>query len=176
MTHRLNASIEPGQNQATFNLSERKEWDSLPQVTELKIQADNSATISQLALTSLDGKLPLLACDGKDLKLDNDGVARIKGAKASFNFDVSHIKGAASALFELSGANSWFEHYSGTFRDKQPSKEAGLSGTLSQVKGKNIPLTFTGVKGHGFFELRIIALDKEGKVLGYFSEPLCFQL
>lgn len=175
-THRLNASIEPGQNQATFNLSERKEWDSLPQVTELKIQADNSATISQLALTSLDGKLPLLACDGKDLKLDNDGVARIKGAKASFNFDVSHIKGAASALFELSGANSWFEHYSGTFRDKQPSKEAGLSGTLSQVKGKNIPLTFTGVKGHGFFELRIIALDKEGKVLGYFSEPLCFQL
>jgi len=174
--HRLNATVDQTKQQAIFNLSERKEWTSLPLVTELKLQSDSPATIKQLELTSLDGQLPVLTCDGRDLKLDNDGVARIKGPKASFNFDVSNIKGAASALFELSGANSWFEHYSGTFRDKQPSKEAGLSGTLSQVKGKNIPLTFTGVKGHGFFELRIIALDKDGKALGYFSEPLCFQL
>ena len=170
------APIDKTSKKLEVNLSERKSFLALGKVSSLTVSPTNGAiTIYGATLLSLD-KVPELTVDGKNFALDNDGIARLKGEKPTFSYDVSFIPGAKSAMFELSKPNSWFEHYTGTFKDQKTSPEADISGQLNRPQGKNIPLSVTGVKGHGFFELRVVGLDQDNKPTGYFSEPLCFQL
>ena len=170
------APIDGKSKKLEVNLSERKGFLALEKIESLTVSpASGAITIYGATIPPLD-KLPELAVDGKDFAMDNDGIARLKGSKPTFSYDVSFIPGAKSAMFELSKPNSWFEHYTGTFKDHNPSPEADISGQLNRPQGKNIPLSVTGVKGHGFFELRVVGLDQNHKPTGYFSEPLCFQL
>ena len=174
----------------TIELSERKGYLALRRITGIALNTTATAQAIGLDTVVLEKltDVPTITVDGKELVLDNDGIARKRGAKPAFNYDVSNIPGAHRALLQLSAPNSWFEHYSGTYRDslKQelPSGSSAapqnniLSTTLSQVKGARIPLTVSGLApaAKGFYELRVSALDAEGKPIGYFSEPICFQL
>lgn len=176
--------LQKGSQTITIELSERKGYLALSRITGIALSAAATSEPIKLDSVALEKltDLPSLAVDGKDLVMDNDGIARKRGARPSFNYDVSNIPGAHSAYLELSGPNSWFEHYSGTYRESQLSGGApagnGLSSSLSQVKGQHIPLTVSGLAAdaRGFYELRIIALDLEGRPIGYFSEPICFQI
>lgn len=180
----ITTPLQKGSQTLTIELSERKGYLALSRITGIALSAAATSVPIKLDSVALEKltDLPSLAVDGKDLVMDNDGIARKHGARPSFNYDVSNIAGAHSALLELSGANSWFEHYSGTYRDTlaengQPPAN-GISTTLSQVRGQHIPLTVSGLAANarGFYELRIIALDLEGRPIGYFSEPICFQI
>ncbi len=166
-----------------FHVSEHKKWLALGDVSQitLSLQAldpGESLTISGMAFGSLSGHRPILKCDGITLVEDVDGICNPKGQaeRAAFSYDASSVAGAATVYYEVSKPNSWFEHYTGSLRDNRPSKEAQFSGTLTKLKGSAIPITFTGLKGHGFFQLRLAALDEEGKLIGYFSDPLNFHI
>jgi len=81
-----------------------------------------------------------------------------------------------SVMYEYSRPNSWFEHYTGSLRAATPSEQAKLSGTIDGIKGRDIPLSFSGLGDSGFYQLRLAALDKDGHIIGYFTDPLNFQM
>ncbi len=170
-------------NRLRFHVSEHKKWLALSGVSQiiLSLQAldpGESLTIGGMEFGSLSGLRPILKSDGITLVEDVDGICNPKGLteRAAFSYDASSVAGAATVYYEVSKPNSWFEHYSGSFRDNRQSKEAQFSGTLTKLRGSAIPITFTGLKGHGFFQLRIAALNQDGKLIGYFSDPLNFHI
>ena len=172
-TATFDASIPAGQNHLDIQLSERKGWLSHGQIVALALRGSGQ-TLTGMTLSRLE-ELPELKASGT-LNEDTDGICRLSGNTPTFAYDVSMVRGAKGAIYELSRPNSWFEHYSGTLREKALSKEAALTGGFSRVKGANIPLSAVGVKGHGFFQLKVAGADENGNPLGYFSEPLNFQL
>jgi hypothetical protein len=169
----FNATIADGARQVDIQLSERKGWFSHGQIVALALRG-NGQTLARLTLHKLN-ELPELKATGT-LKEEEDGICRMSGNNPPFAYDITMVKGAKGAVYELSRANAWFEHYSGTLREKGLSKEAAVTGSFSRLKGVNIPLSAVGVKGHGFFELKVAAADENGNPIGYFSEPLNFQL
>lgn len=164
-----------------FDVSEHKQWLALGQINQLTLSIQGLAPQQQLHILGLEtgnlqGQRPKIESDEKTLVEDGDGICRPRGKMPSFNYDASIVPGAVSAYVEVSKPNSWFEHYSGTFRDTSKSPEALFSHTLGKLKGNGVPITFTGVKGPGFYQMRMAALDQDGNVIGYFSDPLNFQL
>lgn len=160
-----------------FQLSEHKQWLALETVDRLSLTLKGgSGKALSVKSGSLADKQPTLEPDQKNLIEDNDGICRIRGPRPTFNFNAENVPGAKKVLVEFSKPNSWFEHYTGTLRNYQPSKQAELSTILTKARGAKMPLTFSGLKGHGYFQMRIIALDESDKPIGYFSDPLNFQM
>ncbi|HEY9784394.1 MAG TPA: glycosyltransferase family 39 protein [Candidatus Obscuribacterales bacterium] len=169
-----------------FCVSERKSWVFAGNIAKLRL--DTTCKPSRLILHSIDVKsgdreiarlapnpqLPNKA--RRYLTEDNTGVCRPGWDLGLFAYDVSRIPGAAAARYEVSQPDSWFEHYSGTFRDNQPSSHASIAGTFPDIQAAAKSIDISALPGPGFYELRIFALDKAGKVIGYSSDPINFQL
>ncbi|MFA6207968.1 MAG: glycosyltransferase family 39 protein [Candidatus Obscuribacterales bacterium] len=169
------------QGHLRFDVSEHKQWLALGQVNQITLAIQGLKPEQTLPIVAIESgtllnQRPIVASDGKTLIEDGDGICRPKGKMPSFNYDATMVPGAVSVYVEVSKPNSWFEHYSGSFRATSKSPEAQHSHTLGKLKGNGVPITFTGVKGPGFFQMRLAALDQEGKIIGYFSDPLNFQL
>lgn len=109
---------------------------------------------------------------------DNRGIVNLGPEKKSLGitYDTSQISGAVSAMVEISKPNSWFEHYTGTFRDDSPSEKALTKITLPLLKSTDQKIDLTSLKESGFYQLRIAAIDKEGAMTGYFSDPIVLQV
>jgi hypothetical protein len=162
-----------------FQLSEHKNWLKQGMVHELSFETLGSAEaieITSIEALNFDHQLPRVEADGHDLIEGPDGICRVHGPRPTFSYDVSNVPGATAATCEVSKPNSWFEHYSGTLRDKVVSKNALSVTPFNKLKGRNILLSFAGIKDHGFYQIKVAAVDKDGKVLGYFSDPLNFQI
>jgi len=161
-----------------FQLSEHKNWlkQGVVRGLALELVGGEPVTIQKIEALSLNDSLPLLQADGHDLVEGVDGICRVRGSRPSFSYDVTNVPGATSAICEVSKPDSWFEHYSGTLRDTAASGNALHVVPFNKTKGKNILLSFAGLKDHGFYQIKIAAVDKDGKVLGYFSDPLNFQI
>jgi len=177
------AMVSEGESILRFQVSEHKQWLVLNRVNQIALSLQTLESLAPLTIQSVKfGSLaearPILKCDGITLVENVDGICRPKGQaqRAAFSYDASNVAGAATVYYEVSKTNSWFEHYSGSLRDNRESKEAQFTGTLTKLKGTNIPITFSGLKGHGFFQMRIAAKNKEGKLIGYFSDPLNFHI
>lgn len=169
------AALKDGK--AFFNLSEHKSYLCLEKLARISLKAEQKPLkIKDIRLLNLPNK-PEVKADGQ-LVLDNDGIARPRGKRPTFSYDVSTIDGASGAAYEVSKQDSWFEHYSGTFHENQFSKEASVKGYFTKTKGSLIPISAVGIgaNAHGFYEVRVIAVDKDKVPLGYFSEPLSIQL
>ncbi|MBS2008153.1 MAG: hypothetical protein JST01_13985 [Cyanobacteria bacterium SZAS TMP-1] len=162
-----------------FQLSEHKNWLKQGLVKKLTLEASGITEpieIKKISALNIAGQQPLLQADARDLTEGPDGICRVRGARPSFSYDVSGVAGAVGALCEVSKPDSWFEHYSGTLRDTMPSENALHVVPFNRTKGRNILLSFAGLKDHGFYQIKIAAVDKDGKVIGYFSDPLNFQI
>ena len=163
---------------ARFQVSEHKQWLALEHIAQLSLTLKGKSTLNaeRISAGSLADKQPTLMPDQVNLIEDNDGICRVRGGRPTFSFDATNVPGATKVLIEFSKPNSWFEHYSGSLRNSEPSSEAAISNTLNKPRGVNVPLNFAGIKGHGYFQLRLIALDENDKTIGYFSDPLNFQM
>jgi hypothetical protein len=162
-----------------FQLSEHKNWLKQGVVKKLSLEANGISQpieIKKISALRIASAQPLLQADARDLLEGPDGICRVRGARPSFSYDVSGVAGAVGAVCEVSKPDSWFEHYSGTLRDTSPSANALHVVPFNRTRGRNILLSFAGLKDHGFYQIKIAAVDKDGKVLGYFSDPLNFQI
>ncbi len=154
-----------------INLTEHKIWIESDRIVRMKLDVFPKPSKVKLYRTSLtSGKRSIPAISSLR---GVDGVCQAN-PKLAFSYDASDIPGAVKVLYEISKPDYWFEHYSGTYRDAAPSKETLRSVTLDAVKGR---VMFDGndLGATGFFELRVAALDKDGKMIGYFSDPINFQ-
>ncbi len=164
-----------------FPVSEHKAWFESGLIKELwiKLPVEDPASV-RLASIKIIGKkelMPEFSAMSKEFAAGNDGIYRpLKGSKhLNFLVDASNLAGAESVALELSRPNSWFEHYSGSLRDRDFSKQ---SLTRFIEKGNKVRLSIekTAFPQKAYYELRAFALDKNGKIIGFSSDPVNLQI
>lgn len=166
-----------------FPVSERKEWLSSGVITQLDLelpfmanQADPKLTIEKLALVSGAKQIPTIAPAPPFTREARDGACR--GGSSSlwlFSFDATKIPAAESVVIEISAPDSWFEHYSGTLRDRELSSHHSKQIVLARTTGE-ISLTNADFAGPGYYEIRVGARDKQGRIIGYMSDAVNLQV
>lgn len=164
-----------------FTVSEHKNWVGSETIHQLKFDLPDGVQIKNVTLLSGANAIPTIApdttapkTDGRTVAEDVGGVSRPGTVIGPFKYDVSKVAGADHALFEISKADSWFEHYSGTFRDKKLSPEALLTKSTSEKTGQ-FSLPAKELDRPGFYEIRVCAVDKNGKLCGFPSDPVDLQ-
>ncbi|MBX9668938.1 MAG: hypothetical protein K2X93_15035 [Candidatus Obscuribacterales bacterium] len=129
-----------------------------------------------LALARGVDAIAALEANSKGFREDASGVVRAGGNLGRFTYDVSQIAGAKGVLCEISKPNAWFEHYTDTYRDAQPSPKALKSWTEKELSKVDATIDLKKLAGAGFYEIRVAAVDDNGSIIGYFSDPIMFQL
>lgn len=164
-------SADGARHMYRMSLTEHKVWLASDRVIRLKLDLFPKPCKVKIYGSSLaDGKslVPSVTFD-----FESDGLCQANPT-LTFSYDASSIPGAVKAMYEVSKPDSWFEHYSGTYRDSQPSKEALKSAILDSLKSR-VTIDASRFGGSGFYELRVAALNDKGKLVGYFSDPINFQ-
>lgn len=87
----------------------------------------------------------------------------------TFDYDAEKLAGAKSIRVELTRPYRYFSHYSDHPRDAQPLKDPLKSWNLETLKGK-LTIAESDLQQTGTYQIRVGALDKEGKLLGLYSE------
>jgi len=162
-----------------IHVSQHKRWLARGKIHRLGISTPSpDVAISVHGVGLLNGRnaIPTLEPVGKNFVEDESGVIRAGGKLGHVNYDASQVSGATGVVFEISRPNAWFEHYTNTYRDAAKCDKALTSWTATALKGDNIPFGLKKLGGGGFYELRIAATGKNGDVVGYFSDPIMFQL
>jgi hypothetical protein len=165
-----------------FAVSEHKSWLACQNIDRIRLQIPslqlNKDKVSFQSARFVSGETLVPKFEikpGGGLGEGVDGINRPVSEPFSAIFDASKIPGCTSVVVELSKPNSWFEHYTGTMRDKELSKETAKSfkssGSSLEVKlsKKDFPMK-------AYYELRGFALDEDGKVIGFASDPLVLQI
>lgn len=162
-----------------IHVSEHKKWLSRGKIHRIAVLSPQPQAVIEvhgLSLRSGKNEIPVLTAASKNMIEDESGVARAGGKLGQFDYDVSAVAGAQSALFEVSKPDAWFEHYTNTYRDSAACKNALKSWTSKSLKGQNQSFNLKELGGPGFYELRTAALGNNGEVVGYFSDPIMFQV
>lgn len=162
-----------------IHVSQHKKWLVRGKVHRLGIlsPAPNAeVTVYGLALLNGSSAIPKLEPVGKNFVEDESGVIRAAGKLGHVNYDASAIKGAEGVVFEISKPNAWFEHYSSTYRDSVKCDKALKTWTSTGLAATNEPFELKTLGGPGFYELRAAATKANGEVVGYFSDPIMFQV
>lgn len=163
-----------------FPLSEHKSWFAESPIERLKLELPENIEASSIKL----GKLELIRADELMPKLNprlsglaegQDGIFRPSTERFELEADASLMPEAKSLVLELSKANSWFEHYAGTYRERELSKEALLRKTIPS-KTAVFLLDCKSFPQQAYYETRIFALNAQGKIIGFCSDPICLQI
>ena len=168
-----------GRARVRLNATEHKKWIDSIAIGRLALTdpSASSLTLESLKLFSGERLIPLFAV-ADSIAPDNRGIVNLGPEKKNLGiiYDTSQVTGAASALVEISRPNSWFEHYTGTFRDDSVSDKALTRVPLPSLKSTDQIIDLSSLKESGFYQLRLAALDKEGTLTGYFSDPIVLQV
>ena len=166
------------EHEYVFPVSEKKAWIAGETIKSLMLQVPNFSTarlvqVGKVDICSAQNSMPNL--EPLDMARGVDGIDRMSGDKFRISCDASRLPACDSILLELSKPNSWFEHYSGTLRDKAPSAQS-----LSKQKKKGQKAIFEFARKDfpqsAYYELRAFALDKDGKPIGVCSDPINLQI
>ncbi|MBS1953589.1 MAG: hypothetical protein JST89_05375 [Cyanobacteria bacterium SZAS-4] len=168
-------------DQIQFAVSEHKNWVSSETIHQLKFELPSGMNIEKITLHSGENLIPTISpntnapsANGRTVAEDVGGVSRPGSNIGPFTYDVSKIPGTDHAVVEISKADSWFEHYSGTFRDRKLSPQALVTKALSAKTGQ-FDLPAKELDRPGFYEIRICAVDKNGRLIGFPSDPIDLQ-
>lgn len=167
----------------TFHVGERKRWLSCERIAQLAIglgMPRGALHIESVRLIGHDNRTPLLSPSPaivaeRTMVADITGVSRPGQAIGPFNWDASNVPGARYATYEITRPNSWFEHYSETYRDTDFSKATLVKGRLPSLKGEGGAVSTSVLPGAGYYQIRIIATDKVNRPVGFASDPLNLQ-
>lgn len=155
-----------------------KSWIAQSQINKLVVQFRSQSAIA--ADYSISGSfipqrllMPEFTCSRTP---GNDGILQVtRLLPVQAKFDVSGVSDAQTAVVEVSEPNSWFEHYSGTLRDDKFAdkrlrqiKSDAQSGLIS-VNADEFPCS-------GYYQLRAFAVNRQGNVVGYSSDPINVQV
>lgn len=179
----LNGSIKTGSKpkKLIINTSEHKKWIEDERISRLAVSSPgNEGLLSLNGIKCYSGStsIPLLHLREKNIKVDERGIINLgkEMNNLAITYDASKISGAQKIIIEISKPNSWFEHYTGTFRDAEISEKAMLTKSLQSTKEDNYSLDLSSLKDSGFYQVRVAGASSTGKVVGYFSDPLVLQV
>lgn len=163
-----------------FSVGELKTWVSEGRISGLLLDTSEKGckiSIKSARVVKAVEEIPALAPAPELYKrIDRFGIVYPLRDLGPMVYDATKIKNAKSLTYEVSAPDSWFEHYSGTYRDTGPSKHISFEGKLENLKSDHWMLNLDRVTKPAFYELRILAWDAAGKAIGYVSNPINFQL
>lgn len=174
----LAAQFDGLEHEYVFAVSEKKAWIAGESIKRLMLQIPNIAgakliELSNVELGSGQDLMPIL--EPINMARGVDGIDRMSGDKFQIHCDASKLPACDSIVLELSKPNSWFEHYSGTLRDKSLSEQA-LSKQTKKGTQASFDFTRKDFPQSAYYELRAFALGKDGKPIGVCSDPLNLQI
>ncbi len=161
-----------------IHVSERKSWVMSERIHRLYIWCPVKGHRIQISRVSCLGganMIPAISAGSRGFVEDEGGVVRTSSAVGTFSYDVSKIPGAVGAIYEVSQPDAWFEHYSGTYRDDKPCDKVSARGRFNAKSMAEAEFDISSLPGSGFYELRVAAVDRDNKIVGYFSDPIMFQ-
>lgn len=161
-----------------IHVSEHKKWLSRGEIHRVAIESPRpgaSVTVHGVSIVSGSDCIPVLETAGNFTE-DESGVTRAGGKIGRFSFDATKVDRATKTLFEISKPDAWFEHYSNTYRDASACPKALKSWIRNDLHEVGQEFSLKDLGGAGFYELRMAAVGPEGEVVGYFSDPIMFQL
>lgn len=177
--------IEDGEaHEYVFAVSERKSWLAGQRIQRVKFQIpagwtptllkENGADLGDtITIASGEKMIPLIVPQG--LAEGKDSIFRLASDHFSVRCDARNIPACKRLRLELSKPNSWFEHYAGSFRDRQLSKNA-----LQQYTADGSEAVFEFKRSQfpdsAYYELRCFALNDAGEPIGFCSDPINLQI
>ncbi|MBX9720284.1 MAG: hypothetical protein K2X81_02720, partial [Candidatus Obscuribacterales bacterium] len=180
----INAQSDGKMHEYYFPVSEHKSWIEGGRIThvQLKLPKESSESIQQsnkeqvkIKIISGQDIIPVFTAPKGQLAEGLDGIGRMAGDRFSLHCDCTQMPNCKSIAVELSRPSCWYEHYAGTFREKSFSKE-----TLKKFEkpGNQADFEFTkkDFPQAAYYELRAFALDENGSIIGFCSDPINLQI
>lgn len=160
-----------------FAVSQHKSWILSQRITRLGVIVPIGSVGKLLSVQLSNGQreMPVLQVDPQSIRSGEEGTYRFNSNSGSFFYDAEKILHAKQAVLELSKPNSWFEHYSGDYRDARLSSQALKRWKLNGLKGK-FDLAANQLPSAAYYQVRLAALDADGQVAGYVSDPINLQI
>jgi hypothetical protein len=88
-----------------------------------------------------------------------------------FSYDLRQIPGADHGVCEISKRDFWFDHYHDKMRETEFAREVIERDNLNQTFG-NKEIALTHIRQPGYYDFRIFAVDRRGKVVGCCSDSI----
>ncbi len=180
----LNAQSDGKIHEYYFPVSEHKSWIESGRITHVQVKIPKEFAGSsiqtnkeqvRIKIISAQDIMPVFTASKGQLAEGLDGIDRMAGDSFSLHCDASKIPNCKKIAVELSRPSCWYEHYAGTFREKNFSKE-----TLKKFEkpGNQADFEFTkkDFPQAAYYELRAFALDENGKIIGFCSDPINLQI
>lgn len=131
--------------------------------------ADSSLNLAAASLASDQDLIPLLA-PAAESRLYPDGTFHSRNGVFAFNYDATMIPSCSRVLVELMPAQVTFNSLQKEQLSVQPSRHVSRAFEIGGAKGIiSIPDKLNSPLWH---QMRILALNSHGTVLGYASDPV----
>lgn len=156
-----------------FPVSDKFSFKCAPCLKDLTVIGlpDQGFVLESVTLTNGHSLIPLLL--PRSLQGEEDliyGAISTRGEPIEFNYDCTGIEGADKALIEITSPDAAFIHTTGTLMEWQPRKSSVLSWQQEGVRG-TVKIDSSKMPVIGRYQVRVMAIDTEGKTKGYFSFP-----
>ncbi|MCA9803827.1 MAG: hypothetical protein KC777_17775 [Cyanobacteria bacterium HKST-UBA02] len=178
---RIFAAESSDRKKVVIPVTEHKLWLGASHIHRLAISDSGRAlplrSVSILPASGLMPKLDLSAPAGVQ-GVDNRGIINIDRGVESLRlaYDASTIPNASSVVIQISKPNSFWEHSEGSYLADRLRDDALVTLKAAALKNDSYDLSLSAMKESGFYEVRLISVSGDGKVTGYFSEPLFLQI
>ncbi len=103
------------------------------------------------------------------------GLQRARAFPIRFQYNAAMIDGATGAIAEISQPFCEFFIYSGHYRARKPSRHAMKTISLKANQG-SFELNGSDFPKHANYQIRVLATDNKGGVIGQSSDPTTFTM
>lgn len=160
-----------------FQLSEIASWILFGKLSDLRLTvAPVDTEIQSVRFLNLDNEIPKLYASPAHWSRQQNGTVVPKSKDALvLNFDASKIDGASHVMAEISKPFEYFEYFNASYRQQSLSPNSMKKYSLEGLKGE-MTLWSEDFTVKGEYDVRIAAFDKNGKLLGYVSDPVTIRI
>lgn len=179
MASSLSCSVEPDGKLHTyrFHLSELASWILFGSQSNLQLIAlPGDIEVKSVSFLNLSNEIPKLSAPPRQWYREQCGPLVPKDKTAIvLNFDASGLEGAKFVMAEISRPYDYFEFRQHTFRQDIMSNRSLKKYSLEGLKGE-MTLWPEDFKDAGEYQVRVGAFDKDGRLIGYLSDPVTIRL
>ncbi|MBC7998189.1 MAG: hypothetical protein IAF58_09615, partial [Leptolyngbya sp.] len=161
-----------------FQLSEFSTWllEESPSVNKIRIVTHSQSgniRISNVRLVDLENEIPKLSANKNEFRRNSDGTLShsYHNCPLQFSYDARSIAGAKSVLFTVSAPNHLSEPSRTSYRQTKPPRDPSVRVQSTTINGE-ISLTEVQLPNSADYEVTVAALNSNGDMIGYRSEPL----
>jgi len=160
-----------------FNVSEIASWILLAKPSDAQLLVSPGKTkFESVRFLNLQNEIPKLSAASTYWVREQSGRMAPKSSNALvLNYDATMLPGASYVMAEISRPFEYFDYFDSSFRQSVLSGRSMKKYSLDKLKGE-MELWPDDFKKSGEYDVRIAAFDKDGKLLGYVSDPITLHI